>query len=67
MTSSQLSSEALEAARICVNKFLTTNIGRENFHCRIRVHPHHITRINKMLTCAGADRYDACHEPASGP
>lgn len=23
---------------------------------RIRVHPFHVLRINKMLTCAGADR-----------
>jgi large subunit ribosomal protein L10e len=23
---------------------------------RIRVHPFHIVRINKMLSCAGADR-----------
>ncbi|KAG1302727.1 hypothetical protein G6F62_015860 [Rhizopus arrhizus] len=23
---------------------------------RIRVHPYHVTRINKMLSCAGADR-----------
>ena len=23
---------------------------------RVRVHPYHILRINKMLTCAGADR-----------
>merc|ERR1712127_353246 len=52
----QLSSEALEAARICCNKYLTTAIGRENFHIRIRAHPFHITRINKMLSCAGADR-----------
>merc|ERR1712094_127760 len=26
------------------------------FHMRIRVHPFHVLRINKMLTCAGADR-----------
>lgn len=52
----QLSSEALEAARICCNKYLTTQLGRENFHIRIRAHPFHITRINKMLSCAGADR-----------
>jgi len=52
----QLGSEALEAARICINKYLVKNIGKENFHARIRVHPYHIVRINKMLSCAGADR-----------
>merc|ERR1712018_786845 len=52
----QLSSEALEAARICANKYLTKNIGKEAFHLRMRCHPFHVTRINKMLSCAGADR-----------
>jgi len=52
----QLSSEALEAARISANKFLTKTTGRDGFHLRIRVHPYHVTRINKMLSCAGADR-----------
>merc|ERR1712113_295958 len=51
-----LSSEALEAARIVVNKYMTTNCGKESFHLRIRVHPFHVLRINKMLSCAGADR-----------
>merc|ERR1712142_112178 len=32
----QLSSEALEAARICANKYMTKNIGKENFHIRMR-------------------------------
>ncbi|ODV85705.1 hypothetical protein CANARDRAFT_198072 [[Candida] arabinofermentans NRRL YB-2248] len=52
----QLSSEALEAARICANKYITKVSGRDSFHLRIRVHPHHVLRINKMLSCAGADR-----------
>ncbi|KAI0069773.1 ribosomal protein L10e [Panus rudis PR-1116 ss-1] len=43
----QISSEALEAARICTNN---------SFHLRVRVHPFHVLRINKMLSCAGADR-----------
>lgn len=24
---------------------------------RVRVHPFHVIRINKMLSCAGADRF----------
>ena len=52
----QISSEALEAARIACNKYMQTNVGREGFHMRIRVHPWHVVRINKMLSCAGADR-----------
>ena len=52
----QLSSEALEAARICANKYITKISGRDSFHLRVRVHPFHVLRINKMLSCAGADR-----------
>lgn len=52
----QLSSESLEAARICANKYLTKAAGKDSFHMRIRVHPFHVLRINKMLSCAGADR-----------
>nr|8BN3_M0 Chain M0, RPL10 isoform 1 [Saccharomyces cerevisiae] len=44
----QLSSEALEAARICANKYMTTVSGRDAFHLRVRVHPFHVLRINKM-------------------
>merc|ERR1711907_508164 len=52
----QITSEALEASRVAGNKYMLVNCGRENFHLRIRVHPWHVVRINKMLSCAGADR-----------
>jgi ribosomal protein L10e len=52
----QLSSEALEAARICANKYVVKTSGKDSFHLRVRVHPFHVIRINKMLSCAGADR-----------
>ncbi|KAF7671482.1 60S ribosomal protein L10 [Astathelohania contejeani] len=52
----QLSAEALEAARISANKYLTKHVGKDLFHLRIRPHPFHVLRINKMLSCAGADR-----------
>lgn len=51
-----VSSEALEAARVAANKYMTKNAGKEAFHLRVRVHPFHVLRINKMLSCAGADR-----------
>ena len=50
------SSEALEAARICANKYLAKQTGKDGFHLRVRVHPFQVLRINKMLSCAGADR-----------
>eukprot|EP01006_Ploeotia_vitrea_P047675 TRINITY_DN67148_c5_g1_i1.p1 TRINITY_DN67148_c5_g1~~TRINITY_DN67148_c5_g1_i1.p1 ORF type:complete len:221 (+),score=22.00 TRINITY_DN67148_c5_g1_i1:47-709(+) len=52
----QISSEAIEAARINLNKYLVKNAGKDSFHIRIRIHPYHVLRINKMLSCAGADR-----------
>ena len=56
MEKEQLSSEALEAARVACNKYMVKNCGKDSFHLRIRVHPWHVLRINKMLSCAGADR-----------
>eukprot|EP00691_Histiona_aroides_P001673 EC852084.1.p1 GENE.EC852084.1~~EC852084.1.p1 ORF type:complete len:224 (+),score=75.97 EC852084.1:44-673(+) len=52
----QISSEALEAGRICCNKYMVKNCGKDAFHLRVRCHPFHVLRINKMLSCAGADR-----------
>jgi large subunit ribosomal protein L10e len=52
----QITSEALEAARIASNKYMSNKAGKDNFHMRMRVHPWHVVRINKMLSCAGADR-----------
>ena len=51
-----ISSESLESARIAANKYMVTQAGKEGFHIRIRPHPWHTVRINKMLSCAGADR-----------
>merc|ERR1712007_321619 len=52
----QISSEALEACRVAINKHLTKTIGKEAYHIRMRAHPFHVLRANKMLSCAGADR-----------
>ena len=52
----QLTACALEAARIACNKYLTKTTGKEGYHIRIRAHPFHVIRQNKMLSCAGADR-----------
>lgn len=51
-----VSSESLEAARVAANKYMVKFAGKEAFHLRVRVHPFHVLRINKMLSCAGADR-----------
>ena len=61
----QISSEALEACRIAFNKYITTKIGKD-FHFRVRKHPWHVLRINKMLSCAGADRLQSGMRGAYG-
>ncbi len=35
---------------------MVKNTAKDQFHIRVRVHPFHVLRINKMLSCAGADR-----------
>ena len=37
-------------------RYLVKVAGKEGFHLRVRAHPYHVVRINKMLSCAGADR-----------
>ncbi|RVD91847.1 60S ribosomal L10 [Tubulinosema ratisbonensis] len=56
MERENLSAEALEAARISANRYMIKHAGKDFFHIRMRVHTHHVIRINKMLSCAGADR-----------
>merc|ERR1739849_7902 len=62
----QLCSEGLDAARIACNKYMNKTCGKDNYHLRIRVHPFHVTRINKMLSCAGADRLQSGMRGAFG-
>jgi len=58
MTSDQAAEriEALEAARICANKYMTKVAGKEGFHMRVRAHPYHVVRINKMFSYYGAGK-----------
>lgn len=53
----QIRHNALEAARIAVNKYLVDSIGTENYFFKVLVFPHHIIRENPAATGAGADRY----------
>ncbi len=52
----QIRHNALEAARISANKNMEKNVGRANYHLKIKVYPHHVLRENKMMAFAGADR-----------
>ncbi|MFV2040988.1 MAG: 50S ribosomal protein L16 [Candidatus Hydrothermarchaeales archaeon] len=52
----QITHNALEAARITTNRYLSKMIGVAGYYFKIRVHPHQILRENKMASGAGADR-----------
>ena len=47
---------AMEAARIVVQKYLEKNLCVSNFHFKVNTYPHHVMRENVMATGAGADR-----------
>ncbi|MGC8850396.1 MAG: 50S ribosomal protein L16 [Candidatus Bathyarchaeia archaeon] len=52
----QIRHNALEAARIAINKVLNDEIGSENYLLWIKPYPHVVLRENKMIATAGADR-----------
>ncbi len=52
----QVSMNALEAARITVNRYLSDALDRSRWSFKVCLFPHHIIRENKILTGAGADR-----------
>jgi large subunit ribosomal protein L10e len=47
---------ALESARITVNRTMEKQVGTSNYRVHIRVYPHVVLRENKQATGAGADR-----------
>lgn len=52
----QIRHNALEAARVMANKYLSTTVGDANYYLRVKTYPHHVLRENKMMAFAGADR-----------
>ncbi len=55
----QIRHNALEAARLALNKSLTKALGEGNYIFKILVYPHHIMRENPLASGAGADRYQS--------
>ncbi len=64
--SCQIRHNALEAARVFANRYLVKGVGRNNFHLKIRLYPHHVLRENKLATGAGADRVSSGMRHAFG-
>ena len=51
----QIRHNALEAARLAVNKRMA-HAGEDTFFSKLKVYPHVLLRENKMIATAGADR-----------
>lgn len=51
----QIRHNALEAARIAANRFISKRAGQQ-YHLKIKVFPHQVLRENKVAVGAGADR-----------
>ena len=47
---------ALEAARLTANRRISGAAGKEGYHLKVRLYPHHVLRHNKIAQGAGADR-----------
>ncbi|MBS3133600.1 50S ribosomal protein L16 [Candidatus Woesearchaeota archaeon] len=52
----QIRHNAIESARLVINRKLHLNTGSKNYFLKIRLYPHHIIRENKMIGGAHADR-----------
>lgn len=52
----QITHNALEAARISSNRYISKIVGPVGYYLKYRVYPHEVLRENKMATGAGADR-----------
>jgi large subunit ribosomal protein L10e len=52
----QITHNALESARIMIQKKLEREVGVANYHFKVNVFPHHVLRNNVTATGAGADR-----------
>ena len=52
----QIRDNAIESARITINRFLQRELGVEGYFMRIRVYPFQVLRENRQAQGAGADR-----------
>lgn len=62
----QVRNNAIESARMLVNRRLSIALGTKGYKFKIRVYPHHILREHKMLEGAGADRMSSGMSQAFG-
>ncbi|MFH1408699.1 MAG: 50S ribosomal protein L16 [Nanoarchaeota archaeon] len=55
-TKTQIRQNAIESGRQTSNRVLEKNMGKSDFHFKIRIYPFHILRENPLAAGAGADR-----------
>ena len=55
-TDLQIRDNALEAARQTCNRVLEKTLGKNSYHLKLKVYPHHYLRENPLASGAGADR-----------
>ena len=53
----QIRHNAFESARLAANRYLEKNLGKDNYHFKIKVYPHQVIRHNPRANFAGADRF----------
>ncbi|MEK6958269.1 MAG: 50S ribosomal protein L16 [archaeon] len=52
----QIRDNAIESARLIINRTLAKRVPKEGYFLKVRIYPHHILRENKQAQGAGADR-----------
>ncbi|MBN2567364.1 50S ribosomal protein L16 [Candidatus Woesearchaeota archaeon] len=52
----QIRHNSIESARQTANKALEKALGKNQYHFKIRIFPHHVLRENPLAAGAGADR-----------
>lgn len=62
----QFSSETLEVAHICANKYLIKSYYKDGFNIQVRLQSFYTIQINKMLSWAGADKFQTIMYGAFG-
>ncbi len=61
----QIRHNAIEAARVAINKTLANKLG-DSYYFWIKIYPFHILRENPLATGAGADRFQTGMKHAFG-
>lgn len=62
----QIRHNAIESARQSSNRILELTLGKNGYHYKLRIFPHHVLRENPLVAGAGADRMSTGMQKAFG-